>query len=405
MLLPSDQYPKLRAIDIRQVVHDGQPSLLLRDPLQISDRILVISQSLGPALLFCDGKHNRATIAGKLRSIFGMPVDISLVNHLVDALDEALLLDNLRFRSQHEQALVRYRAAPFRQPALAGQSYPADPIELRRLLDGYVAAAGRVAPAPPTGRGVLSPHIDYERGGRVYAQVWQRAADMVRMAEVVILIGTDHYSPEPITLTRQRYATPFGVLPTDAAIIDALAEAIGEEEAFAGELYHRVEHSLELAAVWLQYVRGHSPCPVIPILVGSFARYINGTDPATDRHLDALVAALHRVLDSRRALVVISGDMSHVGPAFGGSPLSESDKATLRRFDEQVIDRMRAGDADGFFRIIADTGDHQNICGLPPTYVALRLMGAVEGELTGYAQCPADDEGTSVVSICGMVFG
>jgi hypothetical protein len=70
-----------------------------------------------------------------------------------------------------------------------------------------------------------------------------------------------------------------------------------------------------------------------------------------------------------------------------------------------VIDRMRAGDAAGFFRVIADTGDRQNICGLPPTYVALRLMGAVEGELAGYAQCPADDEGTSVVSICGMVFG
>jgi len=228
---------------------------------------------------------------------------------------------------------------------------------------------------------------------------------MVRAAGIVILIGTDHYSPEPITLTRQRYATPFGVLPTDAAIVDALAHALGEEAAFAGELYHRVEHSLELAAVWLQYVRGNPPCPVIPILVGSFARYIGGEDPATDPRLEALMTALRQVMDTRRALVVISGDMSHVGPAFGGAPLSESDKAALRRSDEQVIDRMRAGDAAGFFRVIADTGDRQNICGLPPTYVALRLMGAVEGELAGYAQCPADDEGTSVVSICGMVFG
>ena len=204
MLLPSDQYPKLRTIDIRQVMHDGQPSLLLRDPLQISDRFLVISHGLGPALLFCDGKHNRAAIAGKLRSVFGLPVDVSLVNNLVDALDEALLLDNLRFRTAQARALDAYRAAPFRQPALAGQSYPADPAELRRLLDGYVAAVGQVTPASPTGRGVLSPHIDYERGGRVYAQVWQRAADMVRAAGIVILIGTDHYSPEPITLTRQR---------------------------------------------------------------------------------------------------------------------------------------------------------------------------------------------------------
>ncbi|MFQ3633951.1 AmmeMemoRadiSam system protein B [Roseiflexus sp.] len=405
MLFPTDQYPKLRAIDIRHVVHDGHPSLLLRDPLQISDRFLVISQGLGPALLFCDGKHHRTAIAGKLRSMLGVPVDGALINDLVDALDEALLLDNLRFKVEHERTLARYRAAPFRPPALAGTSYPADPAELRRLLDKFVAAAGPVTPAPPTGRGILSPHIDYARGGLVYAQVWQRAAEMVRAAEIILLIGTDHYSPEPVTLTRQQYATPFGVLPTDGAVVDALAAAIGEEYAFAGELYHRVEHSLELVAVWLQYVRGDRPCPVVPILVGTFARFLDGGDPATDRRLESLIATLRQVIASRRALVVISGDMSHVGPAFGGAPLSDVDKEALRRADEQVIDRMRAGDAAGFFRTIAGTGDRQNICGLPPAYLALRLMDAVEGELVGYAQCPADDDGTSVVSICGMVFG
>lgn len=405
MLSSTDQYPKLRAIDIRRVMHDGQPSLLLRDPLQISDRFLVISQGLGPALLFCDGKHHRATIAGKLRSMLGVPVDSALVNRLVDALDEAFLLDNLRFREEHARALARYRAAPFRPPALAGQSYPADPAELRRLLDDFIAAVGPVAPAPPTGRGVLSPHIDYARGGRVYAQVWQRAAEMVRAAEIVLLIGADHYSPEPVTLTRQRYATPLGVLPTDTSVVDTLAAAIGEDAAFAGELYHRVEHSLELVVVWLQHMRRDDPCPVIPILVGSFARYMDGGDPATDPRLEALITALRRIIASRRAMVIISGDMSHVGPAFGGAPLSNADKEALRHADELVIDRMRAGDAAGFFRVIAETGDRQNICGLPPTYLALRLMDAVEGELTAYAQCPADDEETSVVSICGMVFG
>ncbi len=404
MLFPTDQYPKLRAIDIRHVVHDGHPSLLLRDPLQISDRFLVISHGLGPVLLFCDGKHHRTTIAGKLRSILGAPVDGALVDRLVDALDEAFLLDNLRFRKEHERALAEYRAAPFRPPALAGQSYPANPAELRRLLDDFVAAAGPVAPAPPTGRGVLSPHIDYARGGRVYAQVWQRTAEMVRAAEIILLIGTDHYSPEPVTLTRQRYATPFGVLPTDLAVVDALAAALGEDAAFAGELYHRVEHSLELVAVWLQYIRGAQPCPTVPILVGSFARFMDGSDPASDQRLEALIATLRQVIASRRALVVISGDMSHVGPAFGGAPLSDADKEALRHADELVIERMRAGDAAGFFRVIASTGDRQNICGLPPTYLALRLMDAVKGELVGYAQCPADDDGTSVVSICGMVF-
>ncbi|PMP82456.1 MAG: AmmeMemoRadiSam system protein B, partial [Roseiflexus castenholzii] len=194
-------------------------------------------------------------------------------------------------------------------------------------------------------------------------------------------------------------------LPTDTSVVDTLATAIGEDAAFAGELYHRVEHSLELVVVWLQHMRRDDPCPVIPILVGSFARYMDGGDPATDPRFEALITALRRIIASRRAMVIISGDMSHVGPAFGGAPLSNADKEALRHADELVIDRMRAGDAAGFFRVIAETGDRQNICGLPPTYLALRLMDAVEGELTAYAQCPADDEETSVVSICGMVFG
>jgi len=49
--------------------------------------------------------------------------------------------------------------------------------------------------------GVISPHIDYQRGGPVYAAVWQRAAGAIRGAELVIVFGTDH-SGGPGKLTR-----------------------------------------------------------------------------------------------------------------------------------------------------------------------------------------------------------
>ena len=35
----------------------------------------------------------------------------------------------------------------------------------------------------------------------------------------------------------------------------------------------------------------------------------------------------------------------------------------------------------------------------------LSLLGQVEGEQSGYDVCPADESDTSVVSICGMIFG
>ena len=135
-------------------------------------------------------------------------------------------------------------------------------------------------------QGLLSPHIDYARGGEVYAQVWKRAAQAARDAELVILLGTDHYGADLLTLTRQNYATPYGVLPTDAALVDRLATAIGAEAAFAGELRHRGEHSLELVAVWLHHMRGGQPVPVAPILTGSFHPFmLNGATPANDLSL------------------------------------------------------------------------------------------------------------------------
>lgn len=405
MALAANIYPKLRAIDIRQIAHEGRPSLLLRDPLRISDRFLVITRALGPALMLCDGNHDRPAIITELRTLLGFPLEPALVDNLIDALDEALLLDNQRFAAARDAAIAEYRSAPFRQPALADQSYPADPAELRRMLDDFLALVGPIEAAPATGWGIFSPHIDYARGGQIYAQVWQRAATLVQQADLLVLIGTDHYSFEPITLTRQHYATPFGILPTDTPIVDALADAIGQEAAFAGELYHRVEHSLELVAVWAQHMRGGAPCPTVPILVGSFARYLAGGNPAADPTITRIVETLRATIAGRKALVVISGDMAHVGPAFGGDPLGGAEKAALRAADQHLIDCMRAGDATGFFRVIADVGDRYNICGLPPLYLALHLMGGGNGELVGYAQCPADDDGTSLVSICGMVFG
>ncbi len=131
--------------------------------------------------------------------------------------------------------------------------------------------------------GLLSPHIDYGRGGEVYAQIWKRAALAAREAELVILLGTDHYGSDLFSLTRQNYATPYGVLPTDTEIVDRLAAAIGEDAAYAGELRHRGEHSLELVAVWLHHMRAGKPVPLVPILTGSFHPFMeDGIEPQDD---------------------------------------------------------------------------------------------------------------------------
>ncbi|MBN1977562.1 MAG: AmmeMemoRadiSam system protein B, partial [Anaerolineae bacterium] len=274
--MTDEQFPKLRAIDPRPIMHGGQPSILLRDPLQLTDKAIVIPRQLAPFLMLCDGTRDVEGLAASLAIRYGLRAGPSVLENLVAALDEALLLDNGRFIQAHEQTLAEYRQAPSRPPASADRSYPADADALRHMLDGYIEAVDEQGLSLADIGGLVSPHIDYERGGLVYAAVWKHATDAVKTADLVVLLGTDHYGDRLVTLTRQNYGTPFGVLPTAQGIVDALAGAVGPEEAFADELFHRVEHSIELAAVWLHHVRVGRPCEIVPVLCGSFGRFVRG---------------------------------------------------------------------------------------------------------------------------------
>lgn len=252
--------PKLRPIDARPVVQAGRAVIVLRDPLRLSEKTVIIPQHLAPVLSLCDGTRDASALSAALAVRFGLRVGHDVMERLLSAFDEAFLLENERSQQARERALTDYRQAPSRRPSLAGNGYPADAGELRRMLRGYMDAVQDVEPDPAGGRGLVTPHIDYDRGGPVYAQVWKRATEMVRAAELAVILGTDHYGQNGrITLTRQHYATPFGVLPTASQVVNQLAEAMGAEEALADELHHRGEHSIELAAVWLHHVRQGGP--------------------------------------------------------------------------------------------------------------------------------------------------
>jgi hypothetical protein len=400
--------PKLREVEAHPIVHQGQPMVMLRDPCRLSDTTLAVPRPLAPLLALMDGTRDERALEAALLIRTGVRLAPGLLSRLLSDLDEAFMLDNERFAAALEDALRVYRQAPFRPLTLDGASFPADPDQARSQLQGYLDA---LPPAEPsTGdrpiRGVISPHIDYQRGGPVYAQVWCAAAQAARGAELVIVLGTDHQGGlGTLTLTRQSYATPWGVLPTDVQVVDALAGALGEEAAFREELNHRGEHSIELAAVWLHFVRGGQPVPVVPILCGSFAAFVSGElDPAAFPPFAAALDVLCQVTASRRTLVVAAADLAHMGPAFGHRHgLDAIAQAQLRKADERLLQSVYAGEAVSFFEQLKAEGDRRHVCGLPPIYLALRLLEGVGGEPAGYALCPADPQGLSFVSVAGVI--
>ncbi len=398
--------PKLRSIQPTLVEHEGAHYILLRDPLNLAEGTLLIPQPLAPVLVLCDGSRDITELQMVFEQYTGIKLSPENLEDLILQLDKVLLLDNERSARAIEDSLAGFRSAECRPTALSGSSYPADPNELKLMLENFAGSLPEPNNAH-TLRGIISPHIDYQRGGTIYAQVWQQASQAIGEIDLAIIFGTNHMGGNNLfALTRQNYATPFGIVPTASDVVDRLADSIGHEIAFEDELYHRNEHSIELALIWLHhYLAGRKTCELLPVLCGSFDRFINGDDdPAENKEISAVVNFLQEVAKNRRTLVIAAADLAHMGPEFGDSfPIDDAARTEIDRADRELVASMCSSDATKFFSLIKNEKDSRRICGLTPIYLTLRVLGDAHGELCGYNQCPADGANTSLVSICGVV--
>lgn len=401
--------PCLRPVEVQRVTYEGSGYFLLNDSLAVASQPLLVPQYFGGVLALADGRHTLPELLAQAQQRYHAPVAQAEVEEMFALLEEAGYLEGERFRSLYGQEVAAWRAQSHRPPALAGAGYPAQPQQLHHHLQQLLDASDAEelpAEALDWSRGValLSPHIDYPRGGSVYASAWKRMGAAVRAAEVAVILATDHKGDDPFTFTTLDYATPYGVLPTDARLRDALTQEVGEEAAFAGELRHRNEHSIELVVNWLHHLRG-AALPIVPVLVGSLHRFVrNGGDPSGDTLLNRVIETIRAEMQVRKVLVVASGDLAHVGPAFGGASLDASGKDALRAQDFRLLQAMAQGDAEAFFSEIRSVRDRNNVCGVAPIYLTMRCAEGVSGVLTGYNVTPADEAFTSVVSIAGVAF-
>jgi AmmeMemoRadiSam system protein B len=401
--------PLVRNLEPAWIEEGGEKLLVLRDREGLMPAPVAVPAVVGVVLSLCDGARDEASIRSILEREVGQSFGADELGDLLDQLEEALILDGPHASATRAGALAQFRAAP-RPALLADAVYPADPAALR----ARIAELGRGTSDRPSARderlrGVISPHIDYTRGGKVYHTVFERAAPALRAADLLVVFGTDHSgAPGSVTLTRQSFDTPFGRFETDRAIVDAIAAAIGEEDAFAEELHHRGEHSIELGLVWAAAALGEpaSRPTIVPILCGSFHEFTAGrAEPGTFARFAAAIDALRRAIGGRRLFTIAAADLAHVGPAFGDErPIDQPARARLREADERLLHAAAWGRADEFFAQLREERDARRICGLPPIYLMLRLLEDARGEMVAYEQCPADDANGSLVSVGGMLF-
>lgn len=406
------EYPRLRPLVIVPV-RDGQRELLIvSDPLGIVKGQPVLGIEALPILQLLDGSVSLTDLtAALMRESKDLRV-ANMVRDFVAQLDELLLLDSPRFERVRRELQQEYHALEIRSAALEGRAYPAEPAELRAVLDGHFAEARgwreeAGEPAPATGarpRAVMAPHLDPRRSGGTIARAVEQIGTDGPPPRVVIF-GTGHQLIEDsLALTRKHFETPLGKATCDLDFVDRVARKIGEV-AYRSELAHRDEHSIEFAALYLKHHFGEKPFTIVPILCGGFHALVDaGKTPRDDAEFESLVTAVQEA--AREAggttLYLAAVDLSHVGPRFGDPKIDAGAKPEIEKLDRATLDTAVSGDADAWFGAIAAHGDSTRICGFAPTYAMLRCMAPGGGKLLRYAQ--SDEPDTSVVSMAAAVW-
>ena len=411
--------PRVRPVEAFPVQQDGKTLVYLKDPLNFATP-LGISPAGYFVLVHFDGQHSFTDVQEAYCKQFGSLLMSDDLKSFLDMLDQHYYLDSARFRDYKNAVVLEFRNQTTRVPAHVGGVYKADPEQLKTQLEGFFSAPnGPGLPnsqlAGSTPRAIVAPHIDFHRGGPAYASAYKPLAESGG-ADLYILLGTSHYSGQtPYILTLKNFATPLGLVETDRDFVQRL-QAKCAEDCFIDEYLHRGEHSLEFQVVFLKYIaqqraaltgRPEKPFKIVPILVSSFhSAVVNQTLPEKDSAVGTFLRTLRDLaaLESRRVCFVAGVDLAHVGRQFGDrEPITDDFLKWVESEDQELVNRLVALDAPGFFNAVAKDQDKRRICGFSPLYSLIHLLDGARGNHLKYSQAFTPETG-SAVTFSSLIF-
>jgi AmmeMemoRadiSam system protein B/AmmeMemoRadiSam system protein A len=182
-----------------------------------------------------------------------------------------------------------------RNPAVAGQFYPADAEQLRGEVEGFLSAAKPPENKTIWPKAIIAPHAGFVYSGPIAGAAYATLTPARGTVRRVVLLGPAHrVGFRGLALPSvDAFATPLGDVRLDRA---ALARISGLPGVVEMDAAHAQEHSLEVHLPFLQVVLGDFE--LVPIVVGD-------ADP------QSVAAVLDALWGGPETLIVISSDLSH----------------------------------------------------------------------------------------------
>lgn len=263
-----------------------------------------------------------------------------------------------------------------RNPAVAGQFYPASSSLLKKELKALMVTEGEKEDAI----GVVSPHAGYKYSGIVAGSV----LSSIVPKGIYVLLGPDHTGMgKPFSImARGVWKMPMGDVEIDSELANEILKSTDYVE--EDDSAHSYEHSIEVEIPFLQYLKKNFK--IVPIII---SRSTLGVYRAIGR---AIGKAVERV--GKGAVIIASTDLTHYEPQESAVHKDKKAIEAILELDEEaLVHRVEEMDI--------------SMCGVAPTAVMLtsaKYLGATSAKMVKY-QTSGDTSGdyTSVVGYAGIL--
>ncbi len=222
-----------------------------------------------------------------------------------------------------------------RHPAVAGAFYPADPKQLKLMVDQYLNDAHAEPEVP---KAIIVPHAGYIYSGPIAASAYVRLQQGRDLINRVVLLGPSHrvgFSGLAIS-SADSFMTPLGEIPIDKEAVRKIAEL---PFVHYYDQAHDFEHSLEVHLPFLQ--EALNQFSLVPIVAGE--------TPAEQVSL-----VLEQLWGGTETVIVISSDLSHY-----------HDYATAQKLDRATSEKIE--------KLQFEDLDYDSACGRIPVCGLLNL--------------------------------
>jgi AmmeMemoRadiSam system protein B len=398
--------PRLRNdVDVMPSPVPDRPGLLMRDPFGYTETVLILPPPWVAILSCLDGEHSELDAQELLTRLSGGAlVERESVRELVSLLSREGFLETEELATRKQAKQEAFRTASIREASHVGTAYPDTASGIHERFAGALPEPSGERALP---HALAAPHVSPEGGFGSYGAAYDFEVDGGE--PTFVILGTSHYGqPERFGLTRKPFETPLGRAEVDSGLHDFLVGR-GGDSVVEEDYCHAREHAIEFQVLFLQYVLKR-PIQILPVLCGPFVESLrSGKAPESIESTRRMFDALGELAASRSDLVWVLGvDMAHVGRRYGHAESVRADEGVMlevRERDLERLDRISAGDAEGFFELVHPESDPLNWCGYPPFYTFLKSAApalGLEGEVLRYEQWNIDP--ASVVSFAAVHF-